>query len=242
MQKYQSTSDEIEKIESERIANIQKLEFDTARIRIKLLTDASQRASATAALDIAELSKNAGAQQNAIFKEINRLVVQRDKERAAGFVDNANRIEQEIELLQKQGDALNEKFKAEKLAIAEDKKNNLTRIQQQQLLSTSLAALEKELSRLRKIQSDQTNALSETEIKAIQDRIDAQQVQVDKAKALLADIQGIEKAKANIYKLTTDLIVDDVERRTVELQAAAEKRTSRCRGYGRTESRTDTAY
>ena len=223
VQKYQSTSDEIEKIESERIANIQKLEFDTARIRIKLLTDASQRASATAALDIAELSKNAGAQQNAIFKEINRLVVQRDKERAAGFVDNANRIEQEIELLQKQGDALNEKFKAEKLAIAEDKKNNLTRIQQQQLLSTSLAALEKELSRLRKIQSDQTNALSETEIKAIQDRIDAQQVQVDKAKALLADIQGIEKAKANIYKLTTDLIVDDVERRTVELQAAAEK-------------------
>jgi hypothetical protein len=222
-QKYKETADEIERIESERIKRIQKLEIQNQRLRIKLLTNASQQARESAKLDIAELFQDLGAQQTAIFQEINRLAKERDSLRARGRVNEANAVEQALTLLQKESDALIEQQNIQKKVIEQESAANQGRIASATQLSTSLAALQAELSRLQKIQREQTNATNANELNAIQQQIDAQFAKVETAKKLLADIQGVADAEVNINKLKNDLIEDDFQRRVSELTNAATK-------------------
>lgn len=222
-QKYKETADEIERIESERIKRIQKLEIQNARLRIKLLSNASEQARESAKLDIAELFQDIGAQQTAIIQEINRLTKERDDLRARGRVNEADRVEQALKLLVKESAALLEQQNIQRKVIEQESAANQGRIASATKLATSLAALQDELSRLQKIQREQTNATNENELKAIQQQIDAQFDKVETAKKLLADIQGVADAELNIEKLKNDLVEQDFERRVNELIVAATK-------------------
>ena len=92
-----------------------------------------------------------------------------------------------------------------------------------QVLSGSIAALEKDLSDLNTQLRQQTAVDDPAALAAIQSQIDAQQKRVEAAKKVLADLAGIEKAESNIEKLKTALITDESNRRIEVLRQAAQK-------------------
>jgi hypothetical protein len=91
-----------------------------------------------------------------------------------------------------------------------------------EILSGSIADLERQLSALEKQQREQTAADPEA-LKAIQQQIDAQRKRVDEAKKILTDIRGIADAENNIERLKTELIENETERRIEQLRKRAEK-------------------
>lgn len=220
-QKYKETAEEITRIETERIQRIQKLELDSARLRAKLLTNESERTRELAKLDIAELFQDTGAQQTAIIREINKLSGERDKAISEQRVNDADAISKQIALLQQESDSLFENTKLRKLTIQQEQAAAQGRLSSATKLATSLAVLEEELSKLQKIQREQRDALDQGALEQIQKQIDAQQDKVDKAKALLNDIRGVADAELNIERLKNQLIVDDTDRKIIELRKAA---------------------
>ena len=82
-----------------------------------------------------------------------------------------------------------------------------------QVLEGSLAALQKELSALEKIQREQTAATDAATLVSIQKQIDVQKERIAEAKQLLADIRGIAQAEANIERLKTEAIETETDKR-----------------------------
>jgi len=110
--KYKETSDEILRIEQERIERITGFLRDAEKIRIKLLGDTAEAARATARLETSELRDETGKRSDALIKETNELATQRQKLLDEGQVDLArdlqiriNSIEKEIEASNKIADA-----------------------------------------------------------------------------------------------------------------------------------------
>lgn len=90
-------------------------------------------------------------------------------------------------------------------------------------LSTSLAGLQKELSRLEKLQREQTNATDAEALASRQRLIDAQKERIAAAQQLLADLRGQADAEANIERLKTEAFESETQKRIRLLQERAQK-------------------
>jgi DNA repair exonuclease SbcCD ATPase subunit len=221
VQKYKQTSDEIEKVETDRINRMFKLEVRLAAARIKLLGNTSKAVIDQSTLDTKELNNDISAQTTILIKEQRKILDEEFKLRKAG-----KSIEADVQLAkakanQKEIDQLGEVLKAEKSLIESQKQNNLSKLNSATILAGSLSALEKGLSALRAEQTQKIRANDAVALTGIQGRISAQQELIKTAKQLIADLAGVAAAEANIEKLRTALILDETERRTAELNRGA---------------------
>jgi len=120
-QKYEETSDQIIKIEEERLKKITDLQNEAARIRVKLLGDSVAGIIENFKVESKILFDEAGKSGNALIKEINDLAQKRDDALRSSNFARAREIDEQIRGINEQIDANNELIRAKKAELAQEK-------------------------------------------------------------------------------------------------------------------------
>jgi hypothetical protein len=220
VQKYKETSDEIEKIETDRLNKIFEIEQKVQRLRIQNLDDAS-RATAEAELDRQKIFKSTTDQFVELQKEQQEVLREEARLRSSGKSIEADVALSRAENIARQIDALLELQAEEEKATREQKARKLQEIADNKILEGSIQDLRKEISGLREDQERRTLAGDSEALVAIEKQIDALDKQLKAAESALNDFRNQAAARERIEKLTTDLIENETAKRIENLRRAA---------------------